>query len=74
MQKSSTKNICFVWMRNMISHTEAKTKTQGVVKKILREVTVPNKVMWLCALCTECSSSQNVVNPYKKTGVYGRDT
>ena len=63
-----------MWMWNMISQTEAKTKTQGVVKKIRRELTEPNKILWLWALYMECSSSQNVGNPYIKKGVYGRDT
>jgi len=45
MQKSPTKNICFMWIRNMISRTEAKTRTQGVVKKIMKEVNEPNKIV-----------------------------
>ena len=63
-----------MWIWNMISQTEAKTKTQGVVKKILGEVNEPNRFTWLWALYTEYSSSQNVKNPYIKKGVYGRDT
>ena len=49
-------------------------KMSGIMKKILREVTKPNKIVLLGALYTKFSSKQNVGNPYIKRGVYGRDT
>ena len=56
-------------------HSEAKTKSPGIMKKkIPREVTERNTIMWPGALCTKCSCKQNVGNPYMKRGVCGRDT